>query len=140
MNFTIYGEPVAKGRPKFSNRGGFVKAYTPAKTLNYENLVKVSFDEQVDKPIMMGEVIADIKAYFPIPKSTSKKKEKLMLSGAIDHTKRPDADNIAKTVLDALNGRAFKDDSQIVCLIVEKHYSHEPRVEVRLTERIETKC
>ena len=42
----IPGEPVAKGRPKFSTRGGFVKAITPEKTANYETLVKLAFKQE----------------------------------------------------------------------------------------------
>ena len=133
MKFVIYGEPVAKGRPRFRKMGGYVKPYTPQKTLSYENLIKVSFDEQVtDKEVLLGEVGAVIKAYFSIPKSTSKKKSKLMDEGYVNPTKKPDLDNLAKTVLDALNGRAFKDDSQVTYLTVEKHYSHNPRVEVEI--------
>ena len=72
MRFTVYGEPTAKGRPKFSTHGGFVKAYTPEKTAAYENLVKLSFDQQVAEGLIQEEVIATITAYFSIPKSTSK--------------------------------------------------------------------
>lgn len=36
-------------------------------------------------------------------------------------TYKPDADNIAKAVLDAMNGLAFVDDSQVVSLSVTKH-------------------
>jgi Holliday junction resolvase RusA-like endonuclease len=53
-----------------------------------------------------------------------------MLDGHIRPTKTPDTDNIAKSVLDALNKVAYKDDSCVVDLIVEKWYSENPRVEV----------
>ena len=136
MKFVIYGEPVAKGRPRFRNTGAFVQTYTPKKTSNYENLVKVSFDTMVDnKEFLEGEVEAIIKTFFSIPKSTSKKKSKLMQEFEIRPVKKPDCDNLAKTILDALNGRAFKDDSQVVSLVVEKYYSNEPRVEVELKAR-----
>ena len=35
-------------------------------------------------------------------------------------TSKPDADNVAKSTLDAANGVVFEDDSQVVRLIVEK--------------------
>lgn len=135
MKFVIYGEPVAKGRPRFRNAGAFVQTYTPKKTIDYENLVKVSFDMSDDKDYFMGEVEAVIKTYFSIPKSTSKKKTILMINHELRPTKKPDCDNLAKTILDALNGRAFKDDSQVVSLLVEKYYAEEPRVEVELKAR-----
>lgn len=135
MKFTVYGEPVAKGRPRFSSKGGFVRSYTPEKTVNYENLVKLSFDTQVeDKYVIKWLVKATIKAYFKIPSSFSKKKLKQIEDGALYPVKKPDCDNIAKTILDALNGRAYEDDKQVIILQVEKYYSTEPRVEVEITE------
>jgi Holliday junction resolvase RusA-like endonuclease len=134
MKFTVWGEPVAKGRPRFSTRGGFVRSYTPEKTVSYENLVKLSFDTSEEKEMLKGEVVAIIKAYFSIPKSASKKQRLSMLGGEIHPTKKPDTDNIAKIILDSLNGRAFEDDKQVVVLQVEKHYSDEPRVEVEILE------
>ena len=49
------------------------------------------------------------------------------------HTKKPDIDNVAKSVLDALNGLAFDDDSLIHDLQIIKRYTiGEPRVEVTM--------
>ena len=82
-----------------------------------------------DKP-----VCARITAYFPIPQSASKKKQAAMESYSIMPTKKPDTDNIAKIVLDALNGLAFYDDAQVVDLTVMKLYSRTPRVTVHIGE------
>ena len=47
--------------------------------------------------------------------------------------KKPDADNIAKIILDSLNGVAYKDDSQIVDIrIIKKYTEDEERVEFEL--------
>jgi len=54
------------------------------------------------------------------------------IAGRINPTKKPDADNIAKIILDGCNGILYKDDSQIVKLISEKKYSENPRVEVEI--------
>lgn len=136
MQFTVYGDPIAKGRPKFSRQGGFVRSYTPAKTTNYENLVKLSYLEACggEPCLLEGEVSMRIDAFFPIPKSTSKKKKEQMLTGEIRHTKRPDIDNLCKSILDGLNKIAFLDDSQIVHLIANKYYSEQSRVEVMIEE------
>ena len=137
IQFTVYGTPVGKGRPKFSTFNGHATAYTPAKTVNYENLVKLSVQQQqrglkpFDKDVPLQ---ADIIAYFPIPKSTSMKRRKMMLEGKIRHTKKCDADNLAKSILDALNGIAFYDDSQVCELAVSKYYSDEPRVDIIIRE------
>lgn len=136
MLFIVYGEPVAKGRPKFSRQGNFVKTYTPSKTTNYENLVKLTYQEAClgEMKLMEGEVSMKIDAFFPIPKSTSVKKRQQMNERQIRHTKRPDADNLAKAICDALNNIAYVDDNQIVHLEVNKYYSEQPRVEVTIEE------
>lgn len=139
IQFTVYGTPVGKQRPKFSTFNGHATAYTPQKTVNYENLVRLSVQQQqrglkpFDKDVPLQ---ADIIAYFPIPKSTSKKRYNMMVEGKIRHTKKCDADNLAKSILDALNGIAFYDDSQVCELSVSKLYSDNPRVIVRISEVI----
>lgn len=137
--FTVPGEPVGKGRPKFSTAGGFAKAYTPKKTVNYENLVKMSFKEHCgDSNQLEGPLAVVIDAYYSIPKSVSKKKSKQMMEDAIMPEKKPDCDNIAKVILDALNKIAYKDDAQVVDLTVHKHYENEnnpPCVKVFIRER-----
>ena len=69
-----------------------------------------------------------IKAYFKPNKSISKKQYNLLIG--TEHLKKPDSDNIAKIICDSLNGLAYKDDSQIAVLNVEKYYDEEERVEV----------
>ena len=133
MKLTIPGEPVAKGRVRMTSSG---IAYTPAKTMNYEILVKELYIiNHQDRPLIEGQIEATLKAYFTIPKSATKKKRALMIDEKVRPIKRPDLDNIAKTVLDALNGLAYKDDSQVVSLILEKYYSDTPRVELELIEQ-----
>lgn len=127
----IPGEPTAKQRPKHGK--GYT--YTPEKTVNYENLVKVLFAEKYGQAEVLTEGLkVEIIAYFGIPKSTSKIKANAMRWGNINPTKKPDTDNIAKIVLDALNGIAFKDDSQVVELRVVKLYSDVPRVKIEIKQ------
>ena len=132
-NFTVSGIPKAKGRPKFSRVGNYVKTYTPKDTIVYENLVKLEYERQCDD-IYFDDLPtrATLMVYFPIPKSVSKRKHQEMSVGLIKHDKKPDCDNLAKSILDALNGIAFKDDSQVCELIVHKLYSDEPRVDVTI--------
>ena len=135
--FVIPGEPVAKGRPKFSTRGGYVKAITPTKTVNYETLVKLTYSQECPNATIFEKDIplsVHIIAFFSIPKSVSKKKSRNMEDGYIRPTKKPDCDNIGKIICDALNGIAFHDDSQIVELTVDKYYSSAPEVRVSIEE------
>lgn len=106
--FTILGQPVAKGRPKVTKWG----TYTPEKTVNYENLVKWSYIEAHSKEdVLESDLSIDITFYFQIPKSTSKKNKILMNDGDIRPSKKPDIDNCIKSITDALNTIAYKDDS-----------------------------
>lgn len=130
IRLIIPGEPVAKARPRVTKWG----AYTPEKTKNYETLVRELYIIQHGQTLLEGELEVKIKAYFTIPKSTSKKRKALMVSKDIRPIKRPDLDNVMKSVTDALNEIAYKDDSQIVSATVSKYYSEEPRVEVEINK------
>lgn len=140
ISFTIPGEPSGKGRPRFTARGPHVRAVTPQKTLNYEALVKMAYEEQCGGEMFdKGEPLCMwITAYQSIPRSESKKRQGKMMSGAIRPTKKPDWDNIGKIVCDALNKIAFYDDAQIVDARVVKRYATKPRVEVRMWRCSET--
>ena len=132
MKIIIPGEAKGKARPRINTKTG--KAYTPKKTVEYENWVKECYCITQEKTKLEGAIKADIKVYMSIPKSTSKKKRQEMLEGKIRPTKKPDVDNIAKVILDSLNSFAYDDDKQIVDCWVEKWYGEEPRVEVTLSE------
>ena len=126
MTFTIPGDPIGKERPRVANG----HAYTPAKTKAYEDKVRWCFKQAKGK-LIDGPVAVAITAYYSIPKKTPKAAREAMESGARLPMKKPDADNIAKAICDALNGIAYKDDSQIVALLVFKRFG-EPRVEVNI--------
>ena len=81
-----------------------------------------------------GRVQVEINALFEVPKSTKKADKELMLSNQINPTKKPDIDNIVKIILDAMNGIAFKDDTQITKLNVEKTYSTPEKVQIKISQ------
>ena len=129
LRFEIDGEPVGKGRPRFT-RGGH--AYTPEKTANYETLIQLAFQENFPDFVPWDcPVEVYMTAYFSIPKSFSKKRHKLAEDQLIRPTKKPDSDNISK-LKDALNGIAWKDDSQVVTEHVYKFYSDRPRLVIEV--------
>ncbi|WP_045905966.1 RusA family crossover junction endodeoxyribonuclease [Clostridium botulinum] len=132
MKIIIPGEPKGKARPRMSTKTGI--AYTPKKTIEYENWVKECYILTKDRKRLEGPVRADMKVFYSIPKSTSKKKREEMIKGNLRPTKKPDADNIVKIILDSLNTIAYDDDKQIVDCWIEKWYGEEPRVELVLEE------
>jgi len=81
-----------------------------------------------------GAIRQTVNAYYPIPKSTSKKKRALMLVAELRPTKRPDYDNIEKAFSDALETIAFDNDNQIVSSRFDKWYSENSRVEIKIEE------
>ena len=131
MKFVIPGNPKGKARPIITKSG---HAFTPKATVSYENWVKQCYMLSGNKERLEGQIGAHIEAFFAIPKSTSLKRHAEMLSGRIRPTKKPDIDNIVKSILDSLNEMAYKDDSQVVQLVVNKYYSDDPRVEVEIME------
>ena len=131
--FEMIGDIVGKARPRMNTRTG--RAYTPTNTKLYEYSLRQCFIREYPyfKPIE-SRVKVSIIAYFDIPKSTSKKKEAEMLSGNISPTKKPDADNIIKIILDAMNKFAFKDDTQVTKLEIEKKYDKTPKIYIKIEE------
>ena len=129
----VPGKITGKGRPRVNTTTAI--AYTPTKTKEYEELVKQYFiiKNRGVKPLE-GRISVTIKAYFGIPKNASKKQREEMLNNNISPVKKPDIDNIAKIILDALNKLAFNDDNQIIKLSIEKVYSEEEKVSVLIEE------
>jgi crossover junction endodeoxyribonuclease RusA len=113
MKFTVPGEPVPKGRPRFNRKTGTM--YTPPATRAYENSVALLVMVQREK-FGTTRVKMEIEVYS--------KKERI------------DLDNILKSIMDgAQNGRAFEDDSQVKRICIEGHLvSENPRVEVTIEE------
>ena len=136
VEFVVMGEPKGKGRPRVVTRGKFSKAYTPQETIAYENLIKVEYELQTGRHRFSNGTFLEmrIEAYHSIPKSVSKKRREMMLSGEIRPIKKVDADNLIKVVADALIGVSYRDDTQIVTVKCYKYYSDDPCVKVTLKE------
>jgi len=131
--FEVIGQVTGKGRPRVNTYTA--RAYTPAKTKEYEELVKQYFVMKYPRRIALeGRIKVKIIAYFKILKTTKKADAEKMINGDISPTKKPDIDNIIKIILDPLNKLAFKDDNQITKIEVEKVYGEEEKVSVVIEE------
>ena len=131
ITFEIAGLAKGKGRPRFRYTGNFVQTYTDKDTATWENFVRLSFINQGGEKLN-GNLAVLITSCFPIPKSVSKKKHAEMMNAPFPH--KPDCDNLAKSILDALNGIAFDDDMQVTCLSVSKFYTDTAHTTVTITE------
>lgn len=112
IRFTVPGPPLAKQRA----RGGNGTHYTPDQTVRYENLVRTEAAKAMEilaLPLLEGPVLLQVVVFRPIPPSWSKKRQAAALEQRWD-TRKPDFDNFAKIVADALNGVVWKDDAQVV--------------------------
>lgn len=137
--FTCDIEPRGQARPRFTTRGGYAMAYSPRQNREFEREIQKAYMAACPNQGFKGfarsiPVAASITINLPIRESWSKKKQAQAERGEILPTKKPDSDNVAKAVLDALNGLAYHDDAQIVSLSVVKKYSEKPGIEILLME------
>jgi Holliday junction resolvase RusA-like endonuclease len=130
ITFTVPGDPVPFAR---AGGGRTVFRFTPAKQRNYMALVKDlgarAFGNHVP---LQGPVEMTLTAIFLMPASWSIKRR--MAPASKWKTSRPDADNLAKIVKDALNTIVWRDDAQVVRLVVEKVHGDRPRLEVKIRD------
>ena len=136
ISFTVPGEPRGKARPKVTRtKAGKSLTYTPDKTVAYEELVRQRYLQASG-----GDRFPDgvplalfVRAFYGIPKTTSKRKRAEIAAGLVRPTKKPDFDNVFKILCDALNGIAYADDAQIVQASIRKSYAPcDPHVEVSI--------
>ena len=137
VNFTVIGRIQPKQRPRFKRCGAFIQTYTPTPTLNYQKLVGDTYKTKYGDIKLNGALKMEINAFFNVPKSYSKKK-RAELYGKPNTQHNGDIDNVAKSILDGLNGVAWDDDTIVYDLHIIKYYvnnENDPeRVEVKIYE------
>lgn len=135
ISFIVPGRPTGKKRPRFARNGGHVRTYQPKEDKEREALIAACYmreamaSSQMLKPYE-GGIVIEITSVFMPPTSWSKAQRAdpgPMLS-------KPDADNIAKSVLDALNGIAWRDDKQIVDIRSRKQWGEHDGLVVIIKE------
>ncbi|WP_427112982.1 RusA family crossover junction endodeoxyribonuclease [Megasphaera sueciensis] len=143
MRITVYGEPFAQERPRFSVFGGHVHAYDPKKSKDYKNTIcaetvqlmymakQKGYTLPLDCPLQFALYI-----YRSIPKSFSKAKQRAAREHRLYPSTKPDTDNYIKVVLDGMGFQKskilFTDDSRIVSIRAVKLYDDQPRIEAWL--------
>lgn len=136
--FTVPGKPQGKARARtfYNPKTKGMSSVTPEKTVLYENFISTCYLQAAGEERFADTAYIRIRiqAFYGIPKSSSKVKREAMLKGELLPAKKPDIDNIAKAVLDALNSVAYRDDTQVVELQLRKQYSEKPRVEICMEE------
>lgn len=105
-----------KGRVRFVRQTG--RTYTPDETAAAMERIRAAYANAARNGAMAPKgvpVLVSIDTWRPLPKSRPKRVE------FEPDVYKPDADNVAKLVLDALNGTAWHDDTQVTDLEVHKH-------------------
>lgn len=123
LTLTILDTPTGKGRPRFGNG----RAYTPKKTLTAEARVRQAWhDAGAQRLPDEVPLSARIDCYLTRPSTHYKRTRDLSAAGrraGVRPRKKPDVDNAAKLVLDALEGYAYSSDAAIVGLTVAKWWA-----------------
>lgn len=142
FSFTVEGKPQGKARARtfYDNRAGKMRSITPAQTRSYEDLIRWKYKEAGG--IYHGESTLQvvITAFYPIPQSFSRAKRKAAETRNLRPTTKPDCDNIIKVVLDALNGVAYYDDKQVVCVSCNKYYAETGYLNIEIMELKNEDC
>ena len=126
VKFNINTRPHSKERPRLGKGG---KVYTPNSTKVFEEICKLSYGNRYyfDKEYISIKITFK----FKVPKSYSKKKYSEAIEGKIRPSTN-DIDNLLKSVLDGLNGKAWKDDRYIYSIEAEKIFADKDCIEVEI--------
>lgn len=130
--FTLRCLPTAQQRARhMTTPGGFHRAYKSDVQEDNERTLEALLRPHKPPTPLEGGLELSFRAVFPMPKSGSKKEHAGMLRGIVCHTVKPDLDNLAKQLKDAMTRLQFwRDDKQVVRLICEKRYGEYPAWEV----------
>ena len=126
---------MPQGRPRAVRMGAGVRMYDPPKSKAYKQMVAAKVRSHMNIngiQTITAPIAIHLNFYFAPPKSYSKKRIRAIETKEELFTKKPDVDNLAKSILDSCNNLLFKDDSQIIGLTVGKHYGHKDYVDVKV--------
>lgn len=123
----IPGKPCAWQRAR-SN--GKVRFDSPEQARNKLTISQIGAEAMRGRAPLTGPLELVVAAFWPYPKSISEKKRRAY--GTQFFTSRPDGDNVAKLLGDALNNIVWRDDAQIVTLQVTKRYGVIPQTVIRV--------
>ncbi len=122
VTFCVYGKVRGQGRPRFTGknrRKGKKQAYEKPEDTAYKKAIAKAYREAANGIIFHGEVSVSVYVFRKMPKAYK--------GNAEPDIYRPDVDNIAKAVLDALSGVAYDDDKQVTRLAIIKEQREKQR-------------
>jgi len=125
ISFYALGDPKGQPRPKAFVRGGHAAVYDPGTAEGWKSAIALAAKEAGAVGLMLeGPLRLTLSCWFRRPKSHYTAKGQLRSGMMLWHTKKPDADNVAKAAADALTHLGvWRDDSQLAEVIVRKRYT-----------------
>ena len=118
VQIAVPGDPKAQARGRAVRRGNYVSVIDDPKSRSHKAYIQdVAARLWGNQPPLDCEVWLEIVCKFQLPRSKWRKREPV---NEHYHMARQDADNLAKAVMDALNGVVYLDDRQVVSLTVQK--------------------
>jgi len=119
--FAVQGQPKGQPRPRAVNRNGKAAVYDPGTAEGWKDQVVLAARGARPAQPLTGPVRIRIAFYFDRPARLRRRKDP---DGLIPHTAKPDSDNAAKAVLDALTEAGlWRDDAQVSSLTAEQYYA-----------------
>lgn len=126
--FEIHSTPRPQKQTQFSRYGCF----DPSK--NQKISIQWQIRPHSPKEPLLGCISLCLTFYLPIPKHIKGIEREQMINGVIKPYKRPDVDNLAYIVTNAMKGIVYKDDSQICDMTLLKRYSESPKTVIKVCE------
>lgn len=131
MDLFVAGTPQPQPRPRARVMGKHATVYSPK--LAWRRTVARRLAEQGDGPQWSSPLTCSLRFVLPRPKShyRSGRNAHLLKNSAPKHplaSRSGDVDNLAKAVLDEMNGWAYVDDAQVVELHITKTYVRDMEV------------
>jgi crossover junction endodeoxyribonuclease RusA len=121
LAFTVPGKPKPLQRPQWvwgKKRGQRGRMVDPSS----KDKIKFVRDSEAFLPTqdrrLQGAIEVVLEFYFCRPAS-----HRRMANPPVYHNQVPDVDNLVKFVFDALNNKAYTDDSQVVAVHATKHWA-----------------
>ena len=121
FQFVVWSVPVAQPRQRHTIFAGHVKSYTPTKApVNvFKAAVQMALQENHgNNPPLDGPLHLAVEFFLPRPKSLIWKSRPMP---QLPHATRPDIDNLLKSVMDAMKGMAWRDDTQVSEVVASKY-------------------
>ena len=137
LRFHVLGKPVGKERPRaVRTASGRVRVITAKKTEEYEHFVHLAARSAVEQleleEPLDGALGLSMQIALEVPESWAPERRAAALAGRERPVVKPDFDNVAKAICDAMNGVVYRDDAQIVESSVRKIYGPLPGVLVTI--------